>query len=468
MSAPHSRPSVTAAHGAPAPDHSAHAGHGVPGPLRELAALQPLMDKCVHCGFCLATCPSYLDGGQEMDSPRGRIYLMKAAIHGRVGLTPQTVAHFDTCLGCLACETACPSGVHYGPLIEQTRAAIERSAPRTAADRLFRRLLFSVLPYPARLRALAVPMAAATFVKRRPRLLALLPPRLRALTRLAPDASPSADVAEHTAAAGPARLRVGMVTGCVQRVFFGDVNAATVRVLSAEGCDVIAPTVQGCCGALALHAGERDAARAFARQLIAEFERHPIDVIAINAAGCGSTLKEYGELLSDDPAWAPRARAFASKVRDVTEILAQLPARAERHALPVRVAYHDACHLAHGQGVRREPRELLAAIPGVEIVPVGESDVCCGSAGIFNLVQPAMAASLGQRKAAHLAATGADVVVTSNPGCIMQIRSAQTTAQARPVVHIVELLDASIRGTGVGLLAAHTAGSAPHKPIAGS
>ncbi len=431
----------------PIPAASGHtAGQDAARPLAALAALEPLMDKCVHCGFCLATCPSYLEVGQEMDSPRGRIYLMKAAIQERVALTPSAIAHFDTCLGCLACETACPSGVQYGPLIEQTRATVERMTTRPPGDRLFRRLLFSVLPYPARLRALAWTLAAATFVKRRPGLLALLPPRLRALTALAPDGPAAPDVAERTAARPPQRRRVGLVTGCVQRVFFGDVNAATVRVLAAEGCEVIAPAAQGCCGALALHAGEREAARGFARQLIAVFERHPVDVIAINAAGCGSTMKEYGELLHDDPAWAMRAQAFAAQVRDVTEVLAELPQAAPRHPLPMRVAYHDACHLAHGQGVRREPRDLLGAVPGLEVVAIGESDVCCGSAGIFNLVQPAMAASLGRRKAAHIAATDADIVVTSNPGCILQIRSAQTPPQARPIVHIIEVLDASIRG----------------------
>lgn len=418
-------------------------------PLAALAALQPLMDACVHCGFCLPTCPSYLEVGQEMDSPRGRIYLMKAAVQDRIALTPSTIAHFDTCLGCLACETACPSGVQYGPLIERTRAAIEQLAPRAPGDRLFRRLLFSVLPYPARLRLLALPMGLAAFVKRRPGLLALLPPRLRALAVLAPDATPSPDVAAHTPASGQVRLRVGLVTGCVQRVFFGEVNAATVRVLAAEGCDVVAPRAQGCCGALALHAGEREQARSFARQLIATFEQHPVDTIAINAAGCGSTLKEYGGLLDDDPLWAGRARAFAAKVRDVTEVLAHMPATATRNPMPLRVAYHDACHLAHGQGVRQEPRALLAAIPGVQVVPVAESEICCGSAGVFNLVQPEMAAALGARKAGHLAATGADIIVTSNPGCILQIRSSQTVSPGRPVVHIVQVIDASIRGTAI-------------------
>jgi glycolate oxidase iron-sulfur subunit len=247
---------------------------------------------------------------------------------------------------------------------------------------------------------------------------------------------------------GERRRRVGLVTGCVQSVFFGDVNAATARVLSAEGCEVLAPDAQGCCGALALHAGQGADARAFARRLIETFERLDVEEIVINAAGCGSTMKEYGHLLKDDPLWAERAQRFSAKVRDVTETLASLtPARAPRGPLPLRVAYHDACHLAHAQGVRQQPRDLLQAIPGVELVAIGESDICCGSAGIFNLVQPELAAQLGARKAANVADAQADVVVTSNPGCILQIRAASRAAgtPAR-VAHIVELLDASIRG----------------------
>jgi glycolate oxidase iron-sulfur subunit len=231
-------------------------------------------------------------------------------------------------------------------------------------------------------------------------------------------------------------------------VFFGHVNEATIRVLAAEGCEVVAPGSQGCCGALALHAGLGDDARRFARALIEVFERHDVETIVVNAAGCGSTLKEYGDLLRDDPAWASRARAFSAKVLDVTQVLAQLsPSRATRHSLPLRVAYHDACHLAHGQGVRREPRALLESIPGVSVAPVAESEICCGSAGIFNLVQPQMAEALGRRKAAHLDQTHADVVVTSNPGCVLQIRTASRAAgHRRPVVHIAEILDASLRG----------------------
>ena len=426
--------------------------------LASLSSLQPLADTCVHCGFCLPTCPSYLVLGQEMDSPRGRIYLMRAAIEQRTTLGGPMREHIDTCLGCLACVTACPSGVQYGPLIEATRSAIETESSRTTTDRLLRRLLFAVLPFPELLRVISWSMGLAHIVRRRPTWMALLPPRLRALVALAPPAASSRDVAERTSATSTTRRHVGLVTGCVQRVFFGDVNEATVRVLTSEGCDVVAPSTQGCCGALSLHTGQIEDARRFARQLIEVFDGHPVDTIVTNAAGCGSTLKEYGQLLRDDPAWADRARRFAAKVKDVTEVLAQLPPVAPRHPLAVRIAYHDACHLAHGQGVRQEPRAVLTAIPGTTIVPIPESDICCGSAGVFNLLQPDMAGTLGRRKAEQIGSTAADLVVTSNPGCILQLQAALTPAAfpqssrpsvgSVPVRHIVEVVDASIRGIG--------------------
>jgi glycolate oxidase iron-sulfur subunit len=424
-----------------------------------LAPLEPLIDKCVHCGFCLPTCPSYLLLGQEMDSPRGRIYLMKAGVDGRLDISPGMVGHFDTCLGCMACETACPSGVRYAPLIEETRAAIEHHHQRPAAERLFRRLLFLLLPFPARLRPFALPLVLVNALRRWPSLLKRLPLRLSNLIALAPDARLSGlsgmlrAVPERTAAVGTARLRVGLLTGCVQRVFFGHVNEATVRVLSAEGCDVLAPRRQGCCGALALHSGLDEEAREFARGLIGAFERADVDVVVVNAAGCGSTMKGYGELLSKDPAWADRARTFAAAVRDVTEVIAGFEsARAPRHPLDVRVAYHDACHLAHAQGVRQPPRDVLASIPGLTVVPIGDSEICCGSAGIFNLVQPEMAAELGRRKAAKIAEAEPDVIATTNPGCILQIGAAGRAAgHSRPVLHVVELLDASIRGKTLSL-----------------
>ncbi|HEX4348082.1 MAG TPA: heterodisulfide reductase-related iron-sulfur binding cluster [Vicinamibacterales bacterium] len=420
-----------------------------------VAPLDPLIDKCVHCGFCLPTCPSYLLLGQEMDSPRGRIYMMKAGVEGRLPMTAAVVDHFDTCLGCMACETACPSGVRYAPLVEETRAAIEHHHRRSASDTIFRNLLFQVLPYPARLRLLAGPLALAHAIKRVPALLAVLPPRLQNLLALAPGAARPGVIPERTHAQGATRKRVGLVTGCVQQVFFGDVNEATARTLAAEGCDVLAPRSQGCCGALALHAGQDNDARTFAKHLIAAFEDatavEGLDAVVINAAGCGSTMKQYGELLKDDPLWAERATVFASKVRDVTELLASLEPRAPRHPLEMRVAYHDACHLAHAQGIRKEPRTLLSQIPGVSIVPIGESEICCGSAGIFNLVQPEMAAELGKRKVANLVEANADIVATSNPGCILQISAAARASgqSVPPVVHIIQLVDASIRGTRV-------------------
>jgi len=426
-------------------------------PFASLAPLDPLIDKCVHCGFCLSTCPSYLLLGNEMDSPRGRIYMMKAGVEDRPEMNVMTdtvVGHFDTCLGCMACETACPSGVRYAPLIEETRAAIEHHYKRPAGERLFRQLLFLLLPYPARLRVFALPLFLVNGLRRLPGLLKMLPLKVRNLIALAPDARVAGltgSVPERTPATGTPRLRVGLLTGCVQRVFFGHVNDATVRVLAAEGCEVLAPRSQGCCGALALHSGRDEEARGFARGLIAAFEGTNVEAVVVNAAGCGSTMKGYGELLQHDPAWAERARAFADKVRDVTEVVAAFDStRAPRHRLDVRVAYHDACHLAHAQAVRQPPRDVLASIPGLTILPIGDSEICCGSAGIFNLVQPEMAAELGRRKVTKIAEASPDVVATTNPGCILQIAAAGRAAgDSRPVFHVVELLDASIRGASL-------------------
>jgi glycolate oxidase iron-sulfur subunit len=417
-----------------------------------------LMDKCVHCGFCLPSCPTYLLWGEEMDSPRGRIYLMKAASEGRTSISPSFVRHFDACLGCMACVTACPSGVQYGPLIERTRAQIERHHERGLADRLFRAVLFSLVPYPNRLRVVLAPLALVGGVLGaigRSRLGDLMPARLRGLMALAPRVSLASLVSRTrsvTPAVGETRLKVGLLTGCVQRLVFGRVNDATINVLSAEGCDVFAPSDQGCCGALALHAGRIEEARRFARKAIEAFERVNVDRIVVNAAGCGSSMKEYGELLADDPAWAERARAFSARVRDVSQLLVEAgEPRSVRHPLRGKVVYHDACHLAHAQGVRSEPRELLRAISGLEVVTPAEPDVCCGSAGIYNLVQPEPAAELGARKVRHIADLDPDLVVTGNPGCTIQITAhAAREGHTWPVVHPIELLEASIRGADVG------------------
>jgi glycolate oxidase iron-sulfur subunit len=414
-----------------------------------------LIDACVHCGFCLPTCPTYVLWGEEMDSPRGRIYLMKGALEGRAPWSPALVRHFDACLGCVACVTACPSGVQYGALIERARAQVEQHFPRSLPDRLFRTLLFRALPYPGVMRVLLAPLAlgggrGVRALARSP-LFARLPARVRAVLNLAPDVSwrsLRAVLPERTPASDPPRLKVGMLTGCVQRVVFPRVNRATATVLSAEGCEVVAPAGQGCCGALSRHAGRLDEARSFARRTIEVFDHAGVDRVVVNAAGCGSSMKEYGELLADDPAWAQRAHAFAARVRDASELVVELGApRARRHPLRARVAYHDACHLAHAQGIRREPRELLRSIPGVELVELAEPEICCGSAGIYNLVEPEAAADLGARKARQVVAVTPDVIATANPGCTMQIGAAcAKLGFDRPILHPLELVEASIEG----------------------
>ena len=413
-----------------------------------------LIDKCVHCGFCLPTCPTYALWGEEMDSPRGRIYLMKSGVEGRVEMTGAFVGHFDACLGCMACVTACPSGVQYAPLIEATRAQIERRYRRSLGDRWFRSAIFAVVPYPTRLRLALAPLLPYRWIQpllQRLGVLSWLPDRIGALAALAPPVtleSLTATTREHTPAAGVRRMKVGFLTGCVQRLVFPHVNDATIRVLAAEGCDVVAPLVQGCCGALALHAGRMDEARAFARRTIAAFEHTGVERIVVNAAGCGSSMKEYDHLLADDLEWASRAAVFASQVRDANELVAELgPPQAPRHPLPLRVAYHDACHLAHAQGIRQQPRDLLQGIPGVELLGFAEQELCCGSAGIYNLVEPQPARDLGARKLTHITAVQPDVVATANPGCTLQLAATAAQKGMRlSVLHPMELLDASIRG----------------------
>ena len=424
-----------------------------------------LIEKCVHCGFCLPSCPTYALWGEEMDSPRGRIYLMSAGLDGRTGMTGAFVRHFDACLGCMACVTACPSGVQYSPLIEATRGQIERRYDRSLADRFFRAVIFTLFPYPGRLRIALAPLAvssrAGRLFQRRPGIGAAAAdrhrsspgffPRVRAMLDLAPPISwraLRARTAARTAAVGERRLTVGLLTGCVQRVVFPQVNTATVHVLAAEGCEVVAPPQQGCCGALALHAGRLDEARAFARKTIEVFERAGVERIAVNAAGCGSSMKEYGQLLADDPAWAERARTFAARVRDVSEVLAEIgEPRARRHPIAAKIAYHDACHLAHAQGVRQQPRDLLRSIPGVELVPLAEPDMCCGSAGIYNLVEPEPARALGDRKAMHIETAAPDLVSTANAGCTLQIAAAARRRGTRLTIrHPIEILYASLRG----------------------
>jgi glycolate oxidase iron-sulfur subunit len=468
-------------------------------PTDPAAELRTLASDCVHCGFCLPACPTYQLWGEEMDSPRGRIHLITQILDGAEG-TAATAVHLDRCLGCMACVTACPSGVRYDRLIEAARGWAEEDpgqpaghAPlpaRSVRDRAVRAAIFQIFPYPQRLRVAIAPLRAAqragldTLVNRG--LAGRLPPEIGAALRLAPRlraARPPAGNDSQRArrvrpggplgrasrwqrlgggalpgrvpARGARRATVGMLTGCVQRVLFPQVNAATANVLAAEGCDVIVPPEQGCCGALSLHGGRRAEAARFARRTIETFEHAAVDAVVVNVAGCGSAMKDYQELLAGDPRWSERAAALASKVRDLSEFLVELGPAAARHPLDITVAYHPACHLAHAQRIVAQPPELLAGIPGLRLADIADSGTCCGSAGIYNLVQPEPAAELGRRKAAAVAATGADLLVSANPGCTMQIASA-LAAQGTPLptAHVAEVLNASITGTGPsGLLA---------------
>jgi glycolate oxidase iron-sulfur subunit len=409
-----------------------------------------LIRDCVHCGFCLPTCPSYAVFEEEMDSPRGRILLMRVGHEEGSEISPEMVTHFDRCLGCMACVTACPSGVQYDRLIERTRPQLERHVDRPWHRRALRRAVFELFTHPGRLRALAPLMA----LERRTGLLdrvAKLPPvrdsaRLRVMLSLMPDVPARAAVRrlpEVVHPNGAARGRIAFMQGCVQRVWFSDVNRATVRVLVAEGFEVHTRAQPRCCGALTMHSGLEDEALGLARETIAAYEG--FDHVVTNVAGCGSAMKDYAHMLADDPEWAARAQAFSAKVRDVHEVLAEHEPRAERHPLALTVAYHDACHLAHAQGVRQPPREVLRSIPGLELVEPAEWELCCGSAGIYNVMQPEAAEKLGARKAANLLATGAQVIAAANPGCTMQI-AAHLDGRPIRVMHPIELLDHSMQG----------------------
>jgi glycolate oxidase iron-sulfur subunit len=427
--------------------------------------LKEHIDDCVHCGFCLPACPTYVLWGEEMDSPRGRIYMIKKAADGEAPLDARFRLHMDNCLGCMACMTACPSGVEYNKLIEPTRAQIERNVKRGLGDRIFRRMIFATFPHPGRLRLLAGPMrfyqrSGLRALVRGSGILKLVPKRLAAMEALLPEV-PARRKQEVSPVAKPknARMRVGMLSGCVQQVFFPHVNAATERVLAAEGCEVVVPADQPCCGALMLHSGLDNGARELAKKMIAAFERAEVDAVVINSAGCGSTMKEYGYLLRDDAEWAKRAAKFSARCKDVAESLCELDPMAVRNPLKMRVAYHDACHLQHAQGVREQPRKLLKGIPELEVAEIPEAALCCGSAGVYNLLEPETASQLGARKVENLLATKAQAVLSANPGCLLQLMKGlrERGLAEMPAFHLVELLDASIRNVGADALLAKKA-----------
>jgi glycolate oxidase iron-sulfur subunit len=417
-----------------------------------------LISACVHCGFCLSTCPSYRVIGKETDSPRGRIYLMDGIQAGDIPLSSAVVQHFDSCLGCLACVTTCPSGVQYDQLIAATRPQIERNYPRSPLDRLFRQLIFSLFPYPDRLRILLIPLffyqklGVQTLV-RASGLLQRLSPRLAAVESLLPPITAQSfpdPLPFVIPAQGEKRYRVGMVLGCVQRLFFPDVNEATIRVLTANGCEVVIPETQGCCAALPHHQGQEAQAQALARQMIDSFAETGVEAIIINAAGCGHTLKEYGHILQDDPTYRDKAKEFSSKVKDVQEFLSMVGLTAPLSPLqdePLTVVYQDACHLLHGQKISLQPRQLLRQIPGIRLRDPVDAALCCGSAGVYNMLQPAVASELGQQKVDQLLNTGATLIASSNPGCSLQIQKHLTLkGKAIAVMHPIKLLDYSIRG----------------------
>jgi glycolate oxidase iron-sulfur subunit len=378
---------------------------------------------------------------------------MKQGLDGEP-MSESMVEHWDNCLGCMACVTACPSGVRYDTLIEQTRAQVERHHQRSASERALRGLIFATFPHPRRLRLLRGPLRLLqrTRLDRRLRqtgLLERMTPHLAAMERLTPSLGSDEPLPQRVPAVGTRRAVVGMITGCVQGAFFPAVNAATARVLAAEGCDVVIPAGQPCCGALSVHNGRVEEARRYARRMIDTFAEAGVEHVVINAAGCGSTLKDYARLLAGDPAYQARAVEFERRVRDIAELLDELGSVAVRHPLELTVAYHDACHLAHAQGIREQPRRLLAGIAGLEVREIAEPEICCGSAGIYNVLHPEPARELGERKAANVVATDAEVLVTANPGCLMQVAaSAAAQGHRLGLAHLVEVLDASIQGRG--------------------
>jgi glycolate oxidase iron-sulfur subunit len=443
-----------------APPSSPNPGHATQATGPELpVATNPgsgidygLFLDCVHCGLCTASCPTYAELGNENDSPRGRIYLMRAVTDGRLELTQEVRRHLELCLDCRSCETACPSGVQYGKLIEPFRVAMEKTGqgPEKTNDWFHRWILFGLFPHPERIRRSLFPARVAQALRLDKLLLAtglwkLLPARLGRLTTLLPklerDPGPLPALLP---AKGPRRARVALFTGCVADAMFRPTNWATARVLQENGCDVVVPQTQQCCGAIHFHAGSSEPARQMADANLAAFNAADVDAVIVNVAGCGSMLKDYGHHWRDDQQAA--REAFAHKVKDVNEFLFELGLIDPPGELAITATYHDACHLVHAQKIREEPRGLLERIPGLRLVELPESELCCGAAGTYNLTEPEMAERLGRRKLKNILSTGAQVVVTSNAGCLLQIaREARLQGETLKIVHPMDLLDLSYR-----------------------
>jgi glycolate oxidase iron-sulfur subunit len=406
------------------------------------------LDKCVHCGLCLNACPTYRELRVEMDSPRGRIYQMAQVASGAAEISPSYIEHIDLCLACRGCETACPSGVQYGRLVEAARAEIETTIRRPWATRLLRDIVFRKL-LPSRfnlgLVGAVLYLYQSSGLKKVIRTLGLLPPRLQEMESLAPEIETpfffryygSVLPAEHSQ-----RYRVAFLGGCIANISFARLNEATVRVLRKNGCEVSTPAAQGCCGALHVHAGLREEARVLARRNIDALLDGKYDAIITNAGGCGSTLKEYGELLEHDGEYSEKAARFSALVKDVSEFLGSIELNPNLRGAPMIATYQDSCHLAHGQKIRSAPRKLLASVPGLELREMQLSDLCCGSAGIYNVVHTEMAMALLEKKMASVNGTGADVIVTANPGCMLQLAAGvKKFGRGQRVAHVVEILD---------------------------
>lgn len=435
--------------------HTGNAGQATDVALPGSWAGWPHLQDCVHCGLCLSSCPTYLATGVEMSSPRGRIHMVRALGDGRGAFSRELVKHLDQCLGCLACQVACPSGVVYSHALEEARSAIGEHFERASGDRALRWLVEHVFPYPRRLGWAVVCLywyqrLGVSRVIQASGLLRRMSPRLAQMELLLPAVPPARDrqpLPELTQARGKRCGRVGLLVGCAQRHFLPGVNRATARVFAKAGYEVVAPVRQGCCGALHAHSGDLTEARRMARAVIDLFDRAGVDLVVANAAGCGAAMKDYGHLLRDDGTWAKRAEAFSRKVRDVSQVLADVTWNGDLRPVPASVAYHEACHLVHGQRIRSEPRAILQQIPDLRLVELAESDVCCGSAGTYNLLQPEMANRLLARKIDRIRLADTDYVAAGNIGCLLQIQLGLRQAGVRTrAVHPVELLDWSLHG----------------------
>ncbi|MGI9534388.1 MAG: (Fe-S)-binding protein [Thermodesulfobacteriota bacterium] len=413
---------------------------------------QSIIDDCVHCGFCLSACPTYVETGNELDSPRGRIYLIKSVMEEKIPLGNSVVEHLDKCLGCLACETACPSGVKYRFLIESSRAQIERNYRRSLSDKLYRGFIFKLIPYQKKL-GMFLPILylynktgirklfAATGILRKIskklyRMEQMIPSVDNIKIKKYPEVIPSRD---------ETRYKVALLTGCVQNVFFSKTNTATIEVLTKLGCEVIVPTDQTCCGALSNHSGRLEEGREFARKLIDTFISLDIDYLIVNSAGCGSSIKEYGELLANDSEYSERAGKLSGKTRDIIEFIDEIGIKGNLKTMNLKVTYQDACHISHGQSIRTAPRNILSQIPGLQLIEMNESDHCCGSAGIYNLVQPEMAEKILFRKISNIKETGSDMLVAGNPGCLLQIQKGIRENRLKiKTAHPIELLNKAL------------------------